>query len=134
MQACASTDVPALAAWLGQLPGSLLPPGRPAMRKAYPPERRMTGAHLASYLARRTYALASSTRRDGRALSLTRRDSRSTAPAPFCDEATRDEMRPIGEQFVCSVADELDAGMLCRPWPFAGAAGPPVPGAAIIDP
>jgi len=36
------------------------------VRKAYPPERRMTGPQLAGYLARRTYALASSTRPDGR--------------------------------------------------------------------
>ncbi|MBO0729866.1 MAG: pyridoxamine 5'-phosphate oxidase family protein, partial [Acidimicrobiaceae bacterium] len=35
--------------------------------KAYPPERRMTGPQLAAYLTRRTYALASSTRADGRA-------------------------------------------------------------------
>lgn len=37
------------------------------MRTAYPPERRMTGPQLARYLERRTYALASSTRADGRA-------------------------------------------------------------------
>jgi hypothetical protein len=37
-----------------------------AVRNAYPPERRMTGPQLAGYLARRTYAVASSTRPDGR--------------------------------------------------------------------
>src|SRR5262245_39019253 len=37
------------------------------MRKAYPPQRRLTGTQLAEYLIRRTYALVSSTRPDGRA-------------------------------------------------------------------
>ena len=55
----------ALAAWLGRLQDvSFSRAG--AVRKAYPPERRMTGPQLAGYLARRTYALASSTRPDGR--------------------------------------------------------------------
>ena len=50
------------------------------MRKAYPAERRMTGLQLAEYLERRTYALASSTRPDGRA---------HAAPTLFsvCEEA-----------------------------------------------
>jgi len=55
----------ALAAWLGRLQDvSFSRAG--AVRTAYPPERRMTGPQLAGYLARRTYALASSTRPDGR--------------------------------------------------------------------
>jgi hypothetical protein len=61
----ASAGDQALAAWLGRLQDvSFSRAG--AVRKAYPPERRMTGAQLAGYLARRTYALASSTRPDGR--------------------------------------------------------------------
>ena len=53
------------AAWLGRLQdASFIRAG--AVRMAYPPERRMTGPQLARYLARRTYALASSTRPDGR--------------------------------------------------------------------
>jgi hypothetical protein len=63
----ASAGDPALAAWLGRLQdGSFSRAGR-AVRTAYPPQRRMTGPELAGYLARRTYALASSTRPDGRA-------------------------------------------------------------------
>jgi len=61
----ASAGDQALAAWLGRLQDvSFSRAG--AVRKAYPPERRMTGPQLAGYLARRTYALASSTRPDGR--------------------------------------------------------------------
>ena len=57
----------ALAAWLGRLQdGSFSRAGR-ALRTACPPQRRMTGPQLAGYLERRTYALASSTRPDGRA-------------------------------------------------------------------
>jgi hypothetical protein len=55
----------ALAAWLGRLQDASFRRAG-AVRKAYPPERRMTGPQLAGYLARRTYALASSTRPDGR--------------------------------------------------------------------
>jgi hypothetical protein len=59
------TSGPAQAAWLGRLPEtSFSRAGKVA--SAYPPERRMTGAQLDGYLGRRTYALASTTRRDGR--------------------------------------------------------------------
>jgi Pyridoxamine 5'-phosphate oxidase len=58
---------PALAAWLGRLQDTSFSRAGPAVRKAYPPQRRMTGAQLAGYLQQRTYALASSTRPDGRA-------------------------------------------------------------------
>jgi hypothetical protein len=61
----ASAGDRALAAWLGQLQDASFSRAG-AVRKAYPPERRMTGPQLAGYLARRTYALASSTRSDGR--------------------------------------------------------------------
>jgi hypothetical protein len=57
----------ALAAWLGRLQDGSFSRAGPALRTAYPPERRMTGPQLAGYLERRTYALASSTRPDGRA-------------------------------------------------------------------
>src|SRR6478735_5026860 len=57
----------ALPDWLGQLQDASCERAGPAVRKAYPPQRRMTGSQLASYLQRRTYALASSTRPDGRA-------------------------------------------------------------------
>jgi hypothetical protein len=62
----ASADDAALAAWLGRLQDASFSRAG-AVRNAYPPERRMTGTQLAGYLTRRTYALASSTRRDGRA-------------------------------------------------------------------
>jgi hypothetical protein len=62
----ASADDQALAAWLGRLQDESFSQAG-AVRNAYPPERRMTGPQLAGYLARRTYALASSTRPDGRA-------------------------------------------------------------------
>src|SRR5215469_12911090 len=55
----------ALAAWLGRLQDASFSRAG-AVRKAYPPERRMTGPQLVGYLERRTYALASSTRPDGR--------------------------------------------------------------------
>jgi Pyridoxamine 5'-phosphate oxidase len=55
----------ALAAWLGLLQDASFSRAG-AVRQAYPPERRMTGPQLAGYLTRRTYALASSTRPDGR--------------------------------------------------------------------
>lgn len=58
---------PAPAAWLGALQDASFNRAGAAVRKAYPPQRRMTGAQLASYLQRRTYALVSSTRPDGRA-------------------------------------------------------------------
>jgi hypothetical protein len=66
MKGLASSGDPAVAAWLGQLQEASFAQAGGALRKAYPPERRMTGPQLAAYLARRTYALASSTRRDGR--------------------------------------------------------------------
>lgn len=56
-----------LAIWLGRLQEESFRQGGQAVRTAYPPERRMTGLQLAEYLDRRTYALASSTRPDGRA-------------------------------------------------------------------
>ena len=63
----ASAGDHALAAWLGRLQdGSFSRAGR-ALRTAYPPQRQMTGPELAGYLERRTYAVASSTRPDGRA-------------------------------------------------------------------
>ncbi|MBO0731351.1 MAG: hypothetical protein J2P57_18985, partial [Acidimicrobiaceae bacterium] len=58
---------PALEAWLSRLQEVSFNQAGPPVRKAYPPERRMTGPQLAAYLTRRTYALASSTRADGRA-------------------------------------------------------------------
>jgi pyridoxamine 5'-phosphate oxidase-like protein len=58
---------PELAVWLGQLQDDSFDRAGSATRTAYPPERRMTGPQLAGYLERRTYALASSTRPDGRA-------------------------------------------------------------------
>jgi hypothetical protein len=62
-----AADQAALAAWLGRLQdGSFSRAGR-ALRTAYPPQRQMTGPQLAGYLERRTYALASSTRPNGRA-------------------------------------------------------------------
>src|SRR5690349_18475131 len=61
----ASAGDQALAAWLGRLQDASFSRAG-AVRTAYPPERRMTGPQLAGYLARRTYALAPSTRPDGR--------------------------------------------------------------------
>jgi hypothetical protein len=63
----ASAGDQALAAWLGRLQDGSFSRAGPALRTAYPPQRRMTGPQLAAYLERRTYALASSTRPDGRA-------------------------------------------------------------------
>ena len=62
-----SSDRLTAANWLGQLQDASFHQAGPAVRKAFPPQRRMTGDQLASYLQRRTYALASSTRPDGRA-------------------------------------------------------------------
>jgi hypothetical protein len=62
----ASAGDPALAAWLARLQDASFSRAGPAMRTAFPPERRMSGPQLAGYLARRTYALASSMRPDGR--------------------------------------------------------------------
>ncbi|MEU4393210.1 pyridoxamine 5'-phosphate oxidase family protein [Kribbella sp. NPDC023855] len=56
-----------LASWLERLQEESFRQGGRAVRTSYPPERRMTGAQLAGYLQRRSYALASSTRPDGRA-------------------------------------------------------------------
>ena len=58
----------ALAVWLGRLQETSFNRAGPGVRNAYPPERRMTGPQLAqATLTRRTYALAPSTRPDGRA-------------------------------------------------------------------
>jgi hypothetical protein len=59
-------DDPNLATWLGSLQEASFSRGG-AVRTAYPPERRLTGPQLAVYLQRRSYALASTTRADGRA-------------------------------------------------------------------
>lgn len=56
-----------LAAWLGRLQEASFDRAGRVTHKAYPPERRMSALQLAGYLERRTYALASSTRPDGRA-------------------------------------------------------------------
>ncbi|WP_406046645.1 pyridoxamine 5'-phosphate oxidase family protein [Kribbella sp. NBC_00889] len=58
---------PELAVWLERLQEESFDRAGSATRTAYPPERRMTGPQLAGYLERRSYALASSTRPDGRA-------------------------------------------------------------------
>ncbi|MFI6831171.1 pyridoxamine 5'-phosphate oxidase family protein [Kribbella sp. NPDC050241] len=58
---------PELAVWLGRLQEESFDRAGSATRTAYPPERRMTGPQLAGYLERRSYALASSARPDGRA-------------------------------------------------------------------
>jgi hypothetical protein len=55
-----------LAAWLGRLQETSFGQAGRAMNRAYPPQRRMSGPQLAGYLARRTYALSSTTRPDGR--------------------------------------------------------------------
>lgn len=60
-----SSPTPAI--WLAQLQEESFNRAGQTVRKAYPPERRMTGQQLSDYLDRRTYALASSTRPDGRA-------------------------------------------------------------------
>ena len=57
---------PALQAWLTQLQETSFERAGPTLRAAYPRHRRMTAAQLAGYLTGRTYALASSTRPDGR--------------------------------------------------------------------
>jgi hypothetical protein len=63
----ASAGDPASADWLGRLQEASFGRAGPAVGKAYPLQRRMTGPQLAAYLERRSYALASSTRPDGRA-------------------------------------------------------------------
>jgi hypothetical protein len=63
----ASAADQAMAAWLGRLQDVSFSRAGRALRTAYPPQRRMTGPQLAGYLERRTYAVASSTRPDGRA-------------------------------------------------------------------
>jgi hypothetical protein len=63
----ASADDHALATWLGRLQDASFASASPTTRRACPPQRRMTGPQLAEYLTRRTYALASTTRPDGRA-------------------------------------------------------------------
>jgi hypothetical protein len=62
-----SAPDPSRAAWLDRLQDASFGAAGPAVRKAYPPQRRMSGAQLVAYLQRRSYALASSTRPDGRA-------------------------------------------------------------------
>lgn len=57
----------ALAHWLGRLQETSFSRAGSAVRKAYPPQRRMSAAQLMSFLQRRTYGLVSSTRPDGRA-------------------------------------------------------------------
>lgn len=52
--------------WLARLQEASFRQAGRAVRTAYPPERRMAGPVLAGYLERRTYALASTTRPDGR--------------------------------------------------------------------
>ena len=71
----ASVGDVAQADWLGRLQDASFSRAGSTLRKAYPPQRRMTGPQLASYLQRRTYALVSSTRPDGRA---------HAAPTLFC--------------------------------------------------
>ena len=66
MNTSSGTEQPADAKWLGRLQEASFTKAGEVMRRAYPPERRMTDAQLDGYLARRTYALASTTRRDGR--------------------------------------------------------------------
>ena len=61
-----SADDAAVAAWLGRLQDASFSRASQATRTAYPPDRRMIGTQLAEYLTRRTYALASTTRPDGR--------------------------------------------------------------------
>jgi hypothetical protein len=56
-----------VAVWLDQLQQASFDRAGQAMRNAYPPQRRMTGLQLERYVQRRTYALMSSTRPDGRA-------------------------------------------------------------------
>ncbi len=58
---------PALSTWLGKLQEASFSQAGPTLRKAFPPERRMTEVELAEYLERRVYAVASTTRADGRA-------------------------------------------------------------------
>jgi Pyridoxamine 5'-phosphate oxidase len=53
--------------WLGRLQDESFSRASSRLRAAYPPERRMSGPQLARYLEGRTYAIASSTRPDGRA-------------------------------------------------------------------
>src|ERR1700761_7651870 len=63
------TSGPAQAAWLGRLQEEAVSQAG-KVASAYPPERRMTGAQLDGYLGRRTYALASTTRRAGAVLPV----------------------------------------------------------------
>lgn len=53
--------------WLGELQDASFRRASATLRSAYSPARRMSGPQLAAYLRRRTYALASTTRPDGRA-------------------------------------------------------------------
>jgi len=48
----ASGGDPTLAAWLGQLQEASFGQAGPAVRKAYPPTRRLAGSQLARYLGR----------------------------------------------------------------------------------
>jgi Pyridoxamine 5'-phosphate oxidase len=67
MNTPSGAEHPAEASWLGRLQLASFTQAGEVTRKAYPPERQMTDAQMERYLARRTYALASTTRRDGRA-------------------------------------------------------------------
>jgi hypothetical protein len=53
-------------AQLDQLQEETFAKASPATRDSYPPERRMVGEELRSYLDRRVFAVVSSTRRSGR--------------------------------------------------------------------
>lgn len=53
--------------WLGRLQEASFARAGRTLSRAYPPERRMTEVELAAYLERRVYAVASTTRADGRA-------------------------------------------------------------------
>ena len=66
MNTSSGTDHSPETGWLGRLQEASFAQASERLQKAYPPERRMTNAQLERYLARRTYALASTTRRDGR--------------------------------------------------------------------
>lgn len=55
-----------MATWLAGLQDASFGRGGGTAAAAYPPAKRMTGEQLAEYLERRTYALASTTRSDGR--------------------------------------------------------------------
>ena len=96
----ASAGDQALAAWLSRLQDASFSQAG-AVRKAYPPERRMTGPQLAGYLARRTYALASSSRPDGRPHAAPTRFSSLSRIRLNCDYAEVD-VKPENLNPACS--------------------------------